>query len=129
MTTVTDLQGRAVPVRPGTDMVEVRGVLQSPLLAFDSDGANGCQNANNTCVGNVALDVKGTTNLGHVNDDASNRPQFAAIDAYTAGATSNAPMMVLVASNIDIPQLFGDPYAPALQSLYNVGVIIQPTNR
>ena len=87
-TTVTDLQGRAVPVRPGTDMIEVRGVLQSPLIAFDSDGANGCQNANNTCVGAVALDAKSTTNLGHVNDDAGNRPQFAAIDAYTAGATS-----------------------------------------
>jgi prepilin-type N-terminal cleavage/methylation domain-containing protein len=129
-TTVTNLQGTAMPVRPGTDMIEVRGVLQSPLLAFDSDGANGCQNANNTCVGAVSLDVKGTTNLGHVNDDASNRPQFAAIDAYTAGATSSAPMMLLVTSNIDVHSGCSGIPAPQRypQALYNVGVITQPSD-
>ena len=129
-TTVTDLNGRAVPVRPGTDMIEVRGVLQSPLVAFDSDGANGCQNANNTCVGAVGLDAKSTTNLGHVNDDAGNRPQFAAVDAYTAGATSSAPMMVLVTSNIDIHSGCSGIPTPQRypQALYNVGMITQPTD-
>jgi prepilin-type N-terminal cleavage/methylation domain-containing protein len=129
-TTVTNLQGTAMPVRPGTDMIEVRGVLQSPLLAFDSDNANGCQSANNTCVGAVGVDVKGQTNLGHVNDDTGNRPQFAAVDAYTAGATSSAPMMVLVASNIDIHSGCSGIPTPQRypQALYNVGVITQPTD-
>ncbi len=129
-TTVTNLQGTAVPVRPGTDMIEVRGVLQSPLLAFDSDNANGCQSADNTCVGQVPVDVKATTNLGHVNHDAGNRPQFDAIDAYTAGASSGAPMMVLVASNIDIHSGCSGIPTPQRypQALYNVGVITAPTS-
>ena len=133
-TTVTDLQGNAVPVRPGTDMIEVRGVLDSPLLAFDDDNANGCQSVAGTCVGAVNVDVKAATNLGHVNNNAANRPQFAAIDAYTAGAgtggINGAPMMVIVASNIDVhsgcsgiptPQRYPQP-------LYNVGVITAPTD-
>jgi prepilin-type N-terminal cleavage/methylation domain-containing protein len=132
-TTVTNLQGTAVPVRPGTDMIEVRGVLNSPLLAFDADPANGCQSANNECIGSTIVDVKPTTNLGHVNDNAANRPQFAAVDAYTASAgttpPNGSPMMVIVASNIDIhsgcsgiptPQHYPQP-------LYNVGVITAPT--
>ncbi len=128
-TTVTNLQGTAVPVRPGTDMIEVRGVLQSPLVAFDSDPANGCQSASNVCTGSTLVDVKSTTNLGHVNDDASNRPQFSAIDAYTAGATAAAPMMVFVASNIDIHSGCSGIPTPQQypQALYNVGVIIAPT--
>ena len=129
-TTVTSTQGAAVPVRPGTDMIEVRGVLNSPLLAFDDDPANGCQGASNVCVGNVAVDVKAATNLGHVNDDTSQRPQFGAIDTYTAGATAANPMMVIVTSNIDVhagcsgiptPQRYPQP-------LYNVGVITAQTS-
>jgi len=129
-TTVTNTQGTAMPVRPGTDMIEVRGVLQSPLLAFDSDNANGCQGASNTCVGAVDVDVKATTNLGHVNDDAGNRPQFSAIDAYTAGATAGLPMMVLVTSNIDIHSGCSGIPTPQRypQALYNVGVITAPTS-
>jgi prepilin-type N-terminal cleavage/methylation domain-containing protein len=132
-TTVTNIQGTAVPVRAGTDMIEVRGVLLSPLVAFDSDAANGCQSALNICVGSVPLDVKPATNLGHVNDDAAQRPQFAAIDAYTAGASAANPMMVIVASNIDIHSgCSGIPAGTATpaqypQSLYNVGVIQTPT--
>ena len=128
-TTVTNLQGTAVPVRPGSDMIEVRGVLQSPLLAFDDDNSNGCQGASNTCVGQVDVDVKAQTNLGHVNDDAGNRPQFAAIDAYTAGAASS-PMMVLVTSNIDVHSGCSGIPTPQRypQALYNVGVINAPTS-
>jgi len=128
-TTVTNLQGTAVPVRPGTDMIEVRGVLSSPLLAFDDSPANGCQSATTACVGAVVLDVVSTTNLGHVNNDPAQRPQFAAIDAYTAGATTTNPMMVLVASNIDIHSGCSGVNGPQRypQPLYNVGVITQPT--
>ena len=120
----------AVPVRPGTDMIEVRGVLQSPLVAFDDDPANGCQNANNVCVGAPNVDVKAATNLGHVNDDAGNRPQFAAVDAYTAGASGNRPLMVLVASNIDVHSGCSGMPTPQRypQPLYNVGVIVGATN-
>ena len=127
-TTVTDLQGTAVPVRPGTDMIEVRGVFDSPLLAFDDDNANGCQSAAGTCIGAVNVDVKASTNLGHVNN-ASQRPQFAAIDAYTANADT-APMMVIVASNIDIHSGCSGIPTPQRypQALYNVGVITAPTD-
>jgi prepilin-type N-terminal cleavage/methylation domain-containing protein len=127
---VTDIQGTNHPVRPGTDMIEIRGVLNSPLLAFDDDPANGCQSANSTCTGNVQVDVKSTTNLGHVNDNLAQRPQFAAIDTYTAGVTPANPMMVLVASNIDVHSGCSGIPTPQRypQSLYNVGVIIAPTN-
>ncbi len=101
-TTVSNTQGSAVPVRPGTDIIEVRGVLNSPMLAFDGEPGNGCRGASGACVGSVPVDVKSVTNLGHVNDDTTNRPQFAAIDAYTAGVSTDLPMMVLVASNIDV---------------------------
>jgi prepilin-type N-terminal cleavage/methylation domain-containing protein len=128
-TTVTNLQNTAVPVRPGTDMIEVRGVMNSPLLAFDGNPSNGCQSANNVCVGATGVDVKPTTNLGHVNDDAGNRPQFSAVDAYTTGATAGAPMMVLVSSNIDIHSGCSGIPTPMRypQPLYNVGVITAPT--
>jgi prepilin-type N-terminal cleavage/methylation domain-containing protein len=132
-TSVTDLSGTAFPVKPGTDMIEIRGVLDSPLVSFDDDAANGCQSVGNTCVGSVNVDAKAVTNMNHVNDDAANRPQFAAIDAYTAGATAQNPMMVLASSNVDIhsgcsglPPGTANP-ARFPQSLYNVGVIIGPT--
>jgi prepilin-type N-terminal cleavage/methylation domain-containing protein len=126
-TTVVNLQNTAVPVRPGTDMIEVRGVLNSPLLGFDDDPANGCQPNGGACVGIVGVDVKSATNLGHVNDNPGNRPQFAAIDAYTAGATGAAPMLVIVSSNIDLHS--GCSAAlPYPQMLYNVGVLAAPTD-
>ena len=52
---VTDLTGTAVPVRDGTDMIEVRGVINSPLVGFDL--ASGC----GTCTGTAAVNVKPTT--------------------------------------------------------------------
>jgi prepilin-type N-terminal cleavage/methylation domain-containing protein len=133
-TTVTNTLGTAVPVRPGTDMIEVRGVLNSPMLAFDGDPGNGCRGTSSACVGSVPVDVKSVTSLGHVNDDGTNRPQFAAIDAYTAGVTTDLPMMVLVASNIDVHSgCSGNPPGTPTplrypQLLYNVGVIIAPTD-
>src|SRR5262245_30551327 len=41
--TVTDTAGIAWAVRAGTDMIEIRGVILSPLIGFDQQtGCNGC---------------------------------------------------------------------------------------
>lgn len=125
---VTNLAGNQVPVRDGTDMIEIRGVINSPLLGFDL--ASGC----GTCTGTSALVVKAITfdaNTGHqhVNDDSAQRPQFAAIDAYTAGASVANPMLVIVAGNDDIHAGCSVPYGPQQypQPSYNVGAITAPT--
>src|SRR5207302_11398055 len=61
-----------------------------------------------------------------------NRPQFAAIDAYTNGVTGGTPMLVLVSDgNTDLHAGCSDP-APGgatryPQPLYNVGVITVST--
>jgi hypothetical protein len=134
-TNVTNLTGTRVPVRPGTDMIEVRGVINSPLLAFDQTAANGC----GTCTGSVPVTVKavtGTLTTQAVNDDApgTNRPQFAAIDAYTQGASGANPMLVIVAENDDLHNGCNAPNAQNPnppehypQFPYNVGVITAPT--
>jgi prepilin-type N-terminal cleavage/methylation domain-containing protein len=121
---VTNLAGTAVPIRPGTDIIEIRGVILSPLLGFDlSSGCGGC-------TGNVALTAKPITSMQHVNDDAANRPQFSSIDAYTGGASAQNPMYVLVSGNDDVHGGCSDPtgnpsrYA---QPTYNVGVVTSPT--
>jgi len=128
--TVTDLGGNPRTVRPGTDMIEIRGVILSPLVGFDQQ--TGC----NGCVGTQALTVLpivGDPLIGqHVNDDASNRPQFAAIDAYTAGAANASPMLVIVADgNTDLHVGCSDPSPGGAtrypQPMYNVGVITAAT--
>src|SRR5262252_2653187 len=90
--TVTDTNNKVWTVRPGTDMIEVRGVLFSPLIAFD--GSSGCA----PCIGTQPLNAKpiiGDIKIGeHLNNDPSTRPQFAAIDAYTQSASANNPMLV-----------------------------------
>lgn len=126
--TVSDVNtGVAIPVRDGTDMIEVRGVINSPLLGFNP--GTGCPN----CSGIAALTVPSITatafNQPHYNDSAANRPQFSAIDTYTAGATGARPMYVLVSANDDI-----HPGAAATtavsrypQPTYNVGALTAPT--
>jgi prepilin-type N-terminal cleavage/methylation domain-containing protein len=135
-TTVTGLAaGETHPVRPGTDMIEVRGVINSPLVGFDETnqaGGNGC----GTCTASQALDVKpiaGSALLGqHYNDDPA-RPQFAAIDAYTATAATN-PMFVIVSQNDDLHNGCSQPSptnptpAPVYpQPTYNVGLLSTAT--
>lgn len=113
----------AVDVRPGTDMIEIRGVILSPLVGFA--GQSGC----GACIGDSPLTaptVAGNFFVGqHVNHDAANRPQFAAIDAYTAGTIAANPRFVLVSANDDIhggcSDAAGNPLYP--QSPYNVGLI------
>ena len=124
---VGDLGGTPHPVRPNTDMIEVRGVLLSPLLSFDL--STGC----GTCTGSSNLNVApitGRAPIGtHVNDDAANRPQFAAIDAYTAGVAGGQPMFVVVSANDDIHGGCSVPFGPQqyAQPSYNVGRITAPT--
>lgn len=126
---VTNLAGVQVPVRPGTDMIEVRGVILSPLLGFDL--TSGC----GTCTGDSVLDVRPVVRSDaggqHVNHHATNRPQFAAIDSHTAGATAERPVFVLVAANDDLHSGCSDPRPGGLQrnpqATYNVGVLSSPT--
>jgi len=130
--TLTDTAGGSATVRPGTDMIEIRGVIQSPLVGFaESGGCNGCQGTQSV----TTAQVVGNALIGfHQNDDSSNRPQFAAVDAYTAAATSARPMFVIVQGTSEIHPGCGAVRGTELrlssypQFDYNVGVITAPTN-
>lgn len=115
------------PVRNGTDMIEARGVLFSPLVSFDlSTGCGNCTGSSNV---NTAP-ITGRAQIGqHVNNDAAFRPQFAAIDAYTAGVNANQPMFVIVSGNDDLHGGCSTPFGPQQfsQPTYNVGRISSPT--
>jgi type II secretory pathway pseudopilin PulG len=124
------------PVRPGTDMIEIRGVINSPLLGYDLE--HGCEpcNASETpsggcspCKDTTKLNAAVQTNTAHVNDNASQRPQFSQIDAYTAGASVGLPMFVMVAFNDDLRSkcAIAEIYPLYPQSPYNVGKITGPT--
>jgi len=123
--TVTDLAGKSVSVRPGTDILEVRGVLFSPLLALD--GASGC----GSCTGSSDLPVKAVTASGHVNDDPARRARFSEIDSYTAGVSDRNPMFVVVVGSDDLRPGCSDgsagfsPRPP--QPSYRVGLLTAPT--
>ncbi|MCA1580584.1 MAG: PilW family protein [Acidobacteria bacterium] len=128
--TVTDVNGNNLPVRDGTDMIEVRGVINSPLIGFDLDkAASGC----GTCNAVNVLKAKAITGdplIGtHVNNDVAQRPQFAAIDAYTLGAAAGSPRYVFVSGSDDIHEGCSVPFGPQRypQPTYNVGVITAPT--
>ncbi|HEX7252940.1 MAG TPA: PilW family protein [Thermoanaerobaculia bacterium] len=129
-TKVTDIvAGRAITVRPGTDMIEVRGVILSPLVGFDEK--TGCQpcvtKPCSPCVGagtslNTLPTVGDPINGQHVNQNVAQRPQFQSIDTYTASASAARPFYVLVAFNTDI---HGGCVVP--QPPYNVGTITTAT--
>jgi hypothetical protein len=122
---VTDVAGRSVPVRPGTDVLEVRGVLFSPLLGFD--GASGC----GPCNGADELRVRAVTASGHVNDDPVRRPRFSAIDSYTSGVSDRRPMLVVAVDGDDRTPACSErrPGFPrrAPQPSYHVGLLTAPT--
>jgi type II secretory pathway pseudopilin PulG len=138
-TTVTSLDRGDIPVRPGTDMIEVRGVINSPLLGFDL--ATGCNDASSPCnpasgclpcTASKNVNVAVATQNAHVNSDATQRMQFSQIDAYTAGVTGGPPMLVLVAFNDDLHP--GCSLTSGVQSVplypqvpYNVGAITSKT--
>jgi prepilin-type N-terminal cleavage/methylation domain-containing protein len=128
--TVTDQTGTAIRVKDGTDMIEIRGVILSPLLGFDQQtGCGSCTGAQDLTV----LPIVGNALIGqHVNNDPTNRPQFAAIDAYTNGATSGNSMLVVVEDgNSDLHTGCSQAVVGAAtrypQPLYNVGVITAQT--
>jgi len=122
-TTIQDLSSNNHVVRPGTDMIEVRGVILSPLYGLLGNSCGGCQGA-----GDV-LQVEQTTGnalLGvHYNDDATNRPQFAQTISYTVTADATNPMLVLVASTQDQSAGCSAPPATPLYPLpiYNVALM------
>jgi prepilin-type N-terminal cleavage/methylation domain-containing protein len=129
--TVNDTFGNTWNVRDGTDMIEVRGVLNSPLIAFDE--SSGCA----PCVGSqplVAKPIIGNPAIGeHLNDDPAIRPQFAAIDAYTQSVSAGNPMFVIVQDGKNELHACGDSGPPVglqryPQPPFNVGVLNQPTN-
>ena len=130
--TVTDTTaGKTYAVREGTDIIEIRGVILSPLIGFDQQtGCNGCTGSQSLTV----LPITGNPIIGqHVNDDATNRPQFAAVDTYTVSASNARPMLVIVEDgNTDLHVACSDPTPGGVtrypQALYNVGVITAPTS-
>ena len=129
--TVAGTDGNTYTVRPGTDMVEVRGVILSPLLGFDQQtGCNGCTGTQSLTV----LPITGDPLIGqHVNNDATNRPQFAAIDSYTLGTDATNPRLVIVEDgNSDLHVGCSDPLPGGAtrypQPVYNVGVITAETD-
>jgi prepilin-type N-terminal cleavage/methylation domain-containing protein len=129
-TTVTDIvSGNQVPVRPGTDLIEVRGVIFSPLIGFDLK--TGCQPCAtppcSPCVGgatslNTLFVVGDPINGQHVNENAAQRPQFEAVDAYTTGASAARPFYVVVSFRDEIHGGCVEP-----QASYNVGAITAQT--
>lgn len=134
---VTNLGATNVPVRNGTDIANVRGVFFSPLFGFDlSSGCGPCSNASGCgpCIGSAPVIVDAVTadpEIGqHFNDDAANRPQFAAVDAYTAAASGGNPMLVIVvAGNDEVHAGCSTPFGPQRnsQATYNVGTLTAPT--
>ena len=121
---VTNLSGGNVPVRPGTDVLNVRGVIFSPLVGFDD--TSGC----GSCTGTAELKVHAVTARNHVNDDAAKRPQFSEIDAYTQAVSPENPMFVVVAASDDLhggcpPRTAGRTVPP--QARYIVGKVTAPT--
>ena len=128
--TVLGTDGNTYTVRPGTDLIEVRGVILSPLVGFDQQtGCGGCTGTQNV----TALAITGDPLIGqHVNNDATNRPQFTAIDAHAASASAGQPMFVIVEDgNTDLHVGCSDPLPGGAtrypQPVYNVGVITAPT--
>jgi prepilin-type N-terminal cleavage/methylation domain-containing protein len=127
--TVTNTNGTAVEVREGTDMIEIRGVILSPLLGFDQQGTTGCSAGCATSADAISvLPITGDLTIGQlVNDDTSQRPQFQAIDAYTETITGAANSMLVIMSdgNTDLHVGCSDVNPQGVQRypqpLYNVG--------
>ena len=127
--TVTGTDGNTYAVRNGTDMIEVRGVINSPLIGFDQQsGCNGCTGSQSL----TALPIIGDPLIGQHVNNAAQRPQFAAIDAYTAQAPTNPMMVIVEDGNTDLHAGCSDPTPGGVtrypQPAYNVGVITAQTN-
>ncbi len=130
---VTDTNGNAWNVRLGTDVIEIRGVILSPLLGFDP--STGCTSSQ-PCTGSTTLNVRPITGddiLGqHVNNDNAQRPQFAAIDTYTATADVHPMFVMVVDGDSDMHSSCADATPGGTsrypQPVYNVGLLSNVTN-
>ncbi|MEP6992877.1 MAG: PilW family protein [Acidobacteriota bacterium] len=128
--------GSTVTIRPGTDMIEIRGVILSPLIGFDQSsgcGGGGCTGTENVLV----KEIVGDPLIGeHLNDDSTSgspqRPQFTTVDTYTASVTGTNKMYVVVEDGNSDLHTGCSPPPPSLtqrfaQPFYNVGAISVPT--
>ncbi|HKD11463.1 MAG TPA: PilW family protein [Thermoanaerobaculia bacterium] len=129
--TITDINSVGHTVRNGTDMIEVRGVILSPLYSLLGNGCGGCNGAS------ASLAIPDQVNNAqlpaglHYNNDDTNRPQFNATVAYTSTVTAASPMFFLVASGED--QSIGCSTPPAFPRyplpIYNVAVLKSAATR
>ena len=118
-------------------MIEIRGVINSPLLAFQ-EASTGAVDGCSPCTGSESVGVMpliGNAISGyHVNNDNSNRPQFALIDDYTSGARASPIRCSSIVEDGEdnlhngcsmlTPQGATTRY---IQPPFNVGVITAPT--
>lgn len=100
----TDLFGAAHPVRNGTDVIEIRGVITTPLFALSLAGCGACNGAASTIV------IPATTPYQVSNNDSG---QFGAL----SGALQSASRLFVVSSQTSNTADGG--------SLYNVGSVAQ----
>jgi hypothetical protein len=121
---VSTLSGGSVPIRPGTDVLDVRGAVFSPLLGFDDE--TGC----GPCSGLSELTVRAVTARGLVNHEPAKRPQFSEIDDRTQSASATHPWLVVVAAAGERePPCVAAGGRPAVrpQPPYRVGLLAAPT--
>jgi prepilin-type N-terminal cleavage/methylation domain-containing protein len=129
--TVTDINSTGHPVRNGTDMIEVRGVILSPLYSLLGNGCGGCNGASaSLAIPDQANNAQLPAGL-HYNNDDTNRPQFNASMAYTSNVSAGSPMFFLVASGED--QSIGCSTPPAFPRyplpIYNVALLTSAATR
>lgn len=137
--TVMDLNSNPHKIRAGTDMIEVRGVILSPLYGLLGSP---CQTDPGCDGGSDSLAIPATelnAILGvHINNDPNRRPQFDATYAYTNGVSLAHPMFVLVAGSLDqssgcAPAPPPTPTPPPIatrypQPFYNVALLTAPAS-
>ena len=128
---MTPTVGADILIRPGTDLIEIRGVIGSPLLGFDefSGCSSHCSSGGDTV---TVMPTAGQNQIGQlVNDDATRRNQFAAINAYTATASTDPMFVIASDSNADLHPGCSDPTPGGQQRypqpLYNVGKLSAQT--
>lgn len=67
-TTISDINGQKHPVRPGTDALEIRGVITSPLFSLQPTDLSAQPNGGSP----VAITVEALTAAGYYNNQAVN---------------------------------------------------------
>jgi len=114
-------------------MIEVRGVILSPLYSLLGNTCAGCDSSS----GNPNLAIPAQANNAqlpagvHTNNDDTNRPQFADSVTHTSGVDGTNPMFFLVASGED--QSIGCSTPPSFPRyplpIYNVALLDSQATR